>query len=146
MEQTALGISTTHSIAGDIRYSVREKEILRELAKQVAELAAHPREDEKKKLWFKLNDLQPVRPLVFCDPKMVGTKLLPKIRFCAKNHFSGYGKWGCVRKFIGLQKCRTTELLNLFSMCLIVIPIVAGGLPRFILRVAMAVRMCGMRL
>ena len=69
MEQTALGISTTHSIAGDIRYSVREKEILRELAKQVAELAAHPREDEKKKLWFKLNDLQPVRPLVFCDPE-----------------------------------------------------------------------------
>ena len=69
MEQTALGISTTHSIAGDIRYSAREKEILRELAKQVAELAAHPREDEKKKLWFKLNDLQPVRPLVFCDPE-----------------------------------------------------------------------------
>ena len=69
MEQTALGISTTHSIAGDIRYSVREKDILRELAKQVAELAAHPREDEKKKLWFKLNDLQPVRPLVFCDPE-----------------------------------------------------------------------------
>ncbi len=69
MEQTALGISTTHSIAGDIRYSAREKEILRELAKQVAELAVHPREDEKKKLWFKLNDLQPVRPLVFCDPE-----------------------------------------------------------------------------
>ena len=69
MEQTALGISTTHSISGDIKYSAKEKSILRELALQVAELAAHPREEEKKVLWSKLNDLQPVRPLVFCDPE-----------------------------------------------------------------------------
>ena len=69
MEQTALGVSTTHSISSDIKYSAREKEILRELAKQVAELAAHPREEEKKSLWLKLNDLKPVRPLVFCDPE-----------------------------------------------------------------------------
>jgi hypothetical protein len=47
MEQTALGISTTHSISGDIKYSAKEKSILRELAKQVAELAAHPREEVK---------------------------------------------------------------------------------------------------
>jgi hypothetical protein len=69
MEQTALGISTTHSISGDIQYSAKEKNILRELAKQVAELAAHPREEVKRSLWYKLNDLQPVRPLVFCDPE-----------------------------------------------------------------------------
>ncbi len=69
MEQTALGISTTHSISGDIKYSEKEKAILRELAKHVAELAAHPREEVKKSLWLKLNDLQPVRPLVFCDPE-----------------------------------------------------------------------------
>ena len=69
MEQTALGISTTHGISGDIIYSAKEKSILRELAKRVAELAAHPREAEKKSLWLKLNDLQPVRPLVFCDPE-----------------------------------------------------------------------------
>lgn len=69
MEQTALGISTTHSISGDIKFSEKEKSILRELAKQVAELAAHPREEVKKSLWLKLNDLQPVRPLVFCDPE-----------------------------------------------------------------------------
>jgi len=69
MEQTALGISTTHSISGDIKYSAKEKSILRELAKQVAELAAHPREEVKKSQWLKLNDLQPVRPLVFCDPE-----------------------------------------------------------------------------
>lgn len=69
MEQTALGISTTHSISGDIKYSEKEKSILRELAKQVAELATHPREEVKKLLWLKLNDLQPVRPLVFCDPE-----------------------------------------------------------------------------
>jgi len=69
MEQTALGLSTTHNISGDLNYSLREKEILRKLAKKVADLASMPCEDEKKKLWLKLNDLQPVRPLVFCDPE-----------------------------------------------------------------------------
>lgn len=42
---------------------------MQSLAKQVAELAARPIEEEKRKLWTKLNDLEPVRPLVFCDPE-----------------------------------------------------------------------------
>jgi len=69
MEQTALGISTTHGISGDLMITKVDRELLRNLAKIVAELAAHPREAEKKKLWIKLNDLKPVRPLVFCDPE-----------------------------------------------------------------------------
>lgn len=69
MEHTALGLGTTHGIVGNVNISPREREILRSLSKIVAELAAHPREEEKKNLWHKLNDLQPVRPLIFCDPE-----------------------------------------------------------------------------
>lgn len=46
-----------------------DNDILRELACKVSELAARPIEDEKQKLWYNHNDLNPTRPLVFCDPE-----------------------------------------------------------------------------
>jgi hypothetical protein len=68
-EQTALGIMTTKGIDTDLRFSKGETAVLQDLAKQVAELAARPLEKEKAELWTRLNDLEPVRPLVFCDPE-----------------------------------------------------------------------------
>lgn len=44
-----------------------EKAIIRELAKQVAELAAQPAMDEYRRLWRKLNGLSPERPMVVAD-------------------------------------------------------------------------------
>ncbi|NOY74764.1 MAG: hypothetical protein GXP32_03110 [Kiritimatiellaeota bacterium] len=44
-----------------------DKEILRELAKEYAEIAALPIHEEKKKLWIKLNGLQRIRPMVMLD-------------------------------------------------------------------------------
>ena len=46
-----------------------ERDILRELAGRVAQLAARPVEQEKKKLWTLHNDLRKTRPLIFCDPE-----------------------------------------------------------------------------
>ena len=68
-EHTAAGLSTTHGIAGDLRLSSRDKEVLRGLAAAVAELTVRPMEDQKKNLWRRLNDLESTRPLVFCDPE-----------------------------------------------------------------------------
>ncbi len=44
--------------------SKRDRDILRELASQVAEIAALPIQQEKITLWKALNDLKPVRPMV----------------------------------------------------------------------------------
>lgn len=49
--------------------SAGDRRILRELAKQVAELSARPIEQEKRELWYRHNALEPTRPLVFCDPE-----------------------------------------------------------------------------
>lgn len=49
--------------------SKKDVEILRTLAKRVAELAVRPVEDEKKRLWYGHNALKPTRPVVFCDPE-----------------------------------------------------------------------------
>ncbi|MCL6557432.1 MAG: hypothetical protein K6U74_01280 [Firmicutes bacterium] len=49
--------------------SPKERQVLRELASRVAELAARPEQEEKKKLWRLHNALQPTRPPIFCDPE-----------------------------------------------------------------------------
>jgi hypothetical protein len=51
----------------DLTISRADRERLRPLAARVAELAARPLEQEKQSLWLKHNDLEPTRPLIFCD-------------------------------------------------------------------------------
>lgn len=45
------------------------RKVLRELAAKVAELAARPIEQEKRKLWYSHNGLEATRPVIFCDPE-----------------------------------------------------------------------------
>lgn len=45
----------------------RDREIVRSLAAEVAEIAALPKQEETRQLWRKLNGLQPVRPMVTID-------------------------------------------------------------------------------
>ena len=45
----------------------RDKEIIRKLAVEVAEIAALPVQEEKRRLWRKLNGLRPERPMVMID-------------------------------------------------------------------------------
>ena len=45
----------------------RDREIIRQLAAEVAEIAALPIQEEKRALWRRLNALQPERPMVMID-------------------------------------------------------------------------------
>ena len=47
--------------------SPQDREILRGLAARVAEIAALPVQEEKRRLWRRLNALNPVRPMVMMD-------------------------------------------------------------------------------
>jgi len=49
--------------------SPAERQVLRRLAGQVAELAARPVEEEKRRLWYAHNALEATRPVIFCDPE-----------------------------------------------------------------------------
>ncbi len=68
-DQTQATLSTQGEIAADLTISAKDREILRRLGSQVAQLAARPIEQEKRDLWYRLNALEPTRPLVFCDPE-----------------------------------------------------------------------------
>jgi hypothetical protein len=68
-DQTQATLSTQGEFALEETISARDREILRRLASQVAELAARPIEQEKRDLWYRLNALEPTRPVIFCDPE-----------------------------------------------------------------------------
>ena len=68
-DQTQATLSTQGEFALDETISARDREILRRLASQVAELAARPIEQEKRESWYRLNALEPTRPVIFCDPE-----------------------------------------------------------------------------
>ena len=68
-DQTAAGLSTSKSHPSDLSIGKKDRDILKKLAVRVAEIAAFPVEEEKKNLWRKHNDLEPTRPVIFCDPE-----------------------------------------------------------------------------
>ena len=55
-----------------------ERTIIRDLAKRVAELAARPEQEEKRRLWYAQNARRAPRPLVFCSPEGAWVELLPE--------------------------------------------------------------------
>lgn len=88
MEQTALGQSTSKNIVKDMVFSAEEKQVLRRLAGEVGELAARPCEAEKRILWTKHNDLEPVRPLIFCDPENGWNEIIPENTLLCRNELA----------------------------------------------------------
>lgn len=68
---------------------IHDKNILRELAKQVAEIAALPEQEEKKNLWASHNSLQAERPIVFVHPDGAWGELLPyeSLGVCSESHY-----------------------------------------------------------
>ena len=54
---------------GKVHLGSGDRDILRALAEEVAGYAALPEQRQKRELWRRHNDLEPTRPLVFCDPE-----------------------------------------------------------------------------
>src|ERR1035437_87515 len=88
MEQTVLGQSTSTNTVKDLVFSEEEKQVLRKLAGEVSELAARPIESEKQVLWTKHNDLEEVRPLIFCDPENGWNEIIPEKTLLCQNELA----------------------------------------------------------
>jgi len=69
LDQTALGKITTGFTAQDVTMSPGDRDILRGLAHEVAEIAASDEMADKRRLWRGHNALKKIRPVVFCDPE-----------------------------------------------------------------------------
>ena len=67
--QTQLQNQSASVDKASIIVSGGDRDILRRLAEQVRLLSERPTEREKRDLWYRHNDLEPARPLIFCDPE-----------------------------------------------------------------------------
>jgi hypothetical protein len=88
MEQTALGQSTSKNAVQNLVFSSEEKQVLRKLAGEVGALASRPVEAEKRILWRRHNDLESVRPLVFCDPENGWNEIIPEKTLLCQNELA----------------------------------------------------------
>ncbi len=61
----------------DAQLQEGDPQVLRQLARTVADFAAKPEMEEKRKLWLDHNSLRATRPLVFCDPENAWYELIP---------------------------------------------------------------------
>ena len=76
-EQTAAGYPEVKGMNSKLVFSAGEIEILRNLAENVAEVAARPDMARKAELWQRHNDLQTDEPLVFIDPENGWNEIIP---------------------------------------------------------------------
>ncbi len=58
--------------------NARDREIVRGLARRIAEIAAWPIQEEKRRVCYAINALKPIRPTVFCDPESAWDVLVPE--------------------------------------------------------------------
>jgi hypothetical protein len=68
-DESVAALTTRGSSPAAATIEPADRTVLRELAGQVAGIAARPVEQAKQELWYRHNALQPTRPVIFCDPE-----------------------------------------------------------------------------
>jgi hypothetical protein len=70
-------IVDTALLPSNIEFSTVERDTLRGLAAEVADLLTLPIEAEKRELWRRHNKLEPTRPVIYCSPENAWTEIFP---------------------------------------------------------------------
>lgn len=97
--------------------SLRDRRILRQLAAEVAELAARPIEQEKRDLWYRHNRLEPVRPLIFCDPENSWHEIIPPEVLQCTGELARQWEFRLRKEiFWGAQMCDDRVILPFFDV------------------------------
>jgi hypothetical protein len=84
LDQTASGKIVTGFLPADLAMTAADREILQGLAERVAEIAGSSRMRETRRLWTRLNMLEPTRPLVFCDPENGWNEIITERQMCCR--------------------------------------------------------------
>ena len=84
-EQLNFRVNFNNADYSDLHFSEAEKTALRELAKQVAEIAARPVMQDRKNLWIRHNKLEVTRPLLLCDPENGWNEIITEESIVSRN-------------------------------------------------------------
>ncbi|MFZ5967536.1 MAG: hypothetical protein ACOYVK_10230 [Bacillota bacterium] len=98
-EHLTIRVNFNNADYTNLTFSDRDKSVLRELAKEVAEIAARPIMTEKKKLWTRHNKLENTRPPILCDPENGWNEIILDKDIQCENSIARH--WECyLRKLI----------------------------------------------
>jgi len=92
--------------------SRKERGILRELAKRVAELAAHPHQAEKKRLWLRHNALGETRPLIFADPENAWYELIPAAQLTSEGNLARLWEFRLRKEIYWAEQIRDDRVIE----------------------------------
>ncbi|MEA3335716.1 MAG: hypothetical protein U9R25_07370 [Chloroflexota bacterium] len=89
-------VETTHQVLrnvpltseSDFQFTRKDQQILRELAGQIAALAAQPVEQTKRDLWIRHNRLDRTRPLILCDPELAWQEIITDQQLRCQGNFA----------------------------------------------------------
>lgn len=98
LDQTALGKIQTGFTPADLSVTRGDADILRRLAKRVAETAHRSEMDDTRTLWKKLNRLEKVRPLVLCDPENGRNEIITKAEMACRGKLARRWEMGAGRR------------------------------------------------
>jgi hypothetical protein len=98
--------------AQDPVISVKERTILQELAKRVAELAALPEQEQKKQRWLKHNALGETRPLIFADPENAWYELIPAAELASEGNLARLWEFRLRKEVYWAEKIRDDRVVE----------------------------------
>ena len=77
----------------EMQMSAQERQVLRDLARRVAEIAAAPEHAVKREWWRKHNRLERVKPMVLCSPEGSWCELLPDDTLVTTDRWARGWEW-----------------------------------------------------
>lgn len=95
----------------------RDRELLRELAKKVAELAAKPLQQQKAQRWKDHHALKVTPPLIFCDPEDAWYELIPADELLCRGNLARIWEFKLRKEIYWAEKiCDDRVVLPTFSV------------------------------
>lgn len=92
-DQGNLRVNFNRADYSNLRFSNEDKEILRDLGKQLVEIVSSNRMAENTKLWLQHNKLQTTQPVILCDPENGWNEIVTEKQIKCKNSIAQH--WEC---------------------------------------------------
>jgi hypothetical protein len=98
--------------AQDPVVSSRDRHIIREHARRVAEVAAWPAQGEKKSLWLSHNALGQTRPLIFADPENAWYELIPSDQLRCESNLARLWEYKLLKELYWAEKIKDDRVVE----------------------------------
>ena len=92
--------------------SPQEQSIIREHAKRVAEIAADPAQETKKRLWLRHNALGETRPLIFADPENAWYEIIPAARLRCRGNLARLWEFRLLKEIYWAEQIKDDRVIE----------------------------------